>query len=549
MLLKPPTSESETQTLSSLDDSVEGNSSSHASNIFLWILLSLIGLVVLVRFALGLIAADGGGDFFYYVVTAREWLRLPAGEPPLSPSWTFYNPGIFRFYQALMLCGVTSSHGLSIAINSLSLINASLVTFILWRMKVQPILAVWAGIWTLFIAEHYDGFGCNGETLVVLPMLLSLAIVANPNQSWWQGRSIFYVGVGLALSLYVKQQAALYIFGAFCALLWISNWRQLSWLKQAGILAGVVASVFLLLLAAEPGTLLDTLLSKIRAVQSYPVQDASLWGSLGGKNAADPKLGYLLVQLAVVFLGLRFFPEGKRWLATPAGALFALCVAMALASAWQVHTRPYRHYLLLTWPPLIVAVATGVHVVLQHLSTSNVRRFAMLAMLLIVILPFTKLGTHRGPWFIFKPVGVPIINAVLETFGSVPRQAWFFPKPAAIPIIGMPPRINEPVLPSVLNAMNFLREELPERTKVVVMPSGGNFIYWNLNLQHPLADYSFAKEDSIRVEALWSEQAEAAILVTDARRFRTEWIEQAYAAGFVETRRVGPVILMRRPAS
>lgn len=546
MLFKPLTNDTEILTLSSLDDSVASHSSSHASTIFFWILLSLMGLVVLARFVLGLIEADGGDDFFYYVVTAREWLRLPAGELPPSPSWIFYNPGIFRFYQALMLCGVTSSHGLSIAINSLSLINALLITIILWRIKVQPLLSVWAGIWALFIAEHYDGYGCNGETLVVLPMLLSLVIVANPNQSWWQGRSIFYVGVGLALSLYVKQQAALYFFGAFCTLLWISNWRQLSRLKQASIFAGVVASVFLPLLAAEPGPLMNTLLAKIRAVQSYPRQDASMWESLGGKTAADPKLGYLLVQLAVVFFGLRFFKEGKRWLSTPAGALFTLCVAIALASAWQVHTRPYRHYLLLTWPPLIVAVAIGIHVVLEKPSSSTLRRFAPWVLLLIVIFPFTKIGTHRSSWMTFKAVDVPVVDTVLESWGLVPRQAWFFPKPAAIPIIGAPIRINELVPPSVLNAMNFLREELPERTKVIVMPSSYNFIYWNLNLQHPLADYGFAKDDSVRVEALVSEQARIAIFVTDHRKFRSEWVEQAHAAGFVETRRQGAVVLMRR---
>ncbi len=546
MLLKSHTNEIETPTLTLSNDSVESPYLSRASTISCWTLLSLMGLVVLTRLVLGLIESDGGGDFFYYIVIAREWLRLPAGELPLSPSWMFYNPGIFRFYQALMLCGVTSSHGLSIAINSLNLINALLISVILWRMKVHPILSVWAGIWSLFIAEHYDGYGCNGETLVVLPMLLCLAIIANANQSWQQGRSILYLGVGLALSLYVKQQAALYIFGAFCALLWISNLRQIAWLKQARLLASVVAGVFLLLLAAEPGSLMETLLSKIRAVQSYPVQDASLWGSLGGNTAADPKLGYLLVQLAVVFFGLRFFKEGKRWLSTPAGALFALCVVMALASAWQVHTRPYRHYLLLTWPPLIVAVAIGIHAVLEKLSTTTLRRVAPWVLLLIVIFPFTKIGTHHGSWMMFKMIDVPVVDRVLESWGLVPRQAWFFPNPTAMPIIGAPIRINESVQPSVLDAMKLLREELPERSKVLIMPSGGNFIYWNLNLQHPLADYSFAKEDSIRVEALWSDKVETAILVTDAKKFRTEWIEQARAAGFVETRHEGPIILMRR---
>jgi len=152
-----------------------------------------MGLVVVVRFIKALSISGGGVDFFLYIDIARDWFQLPAGELP-SPMWSLYNSGIYRFYHAFMLCGVTSSHGLALAINSLNLINALLITIILLRMRVQPILSVWAGIWALFIVEHYDGYSAYTEPLVVMPMLLSLAIVANATQPWWQGRSLLIVG-------------------------------------------------------------------------------------------------------------------------------------------------------------------------------------------------------------------------------------------------------------------------------------------------------------------------------------------------------------------
>jgi len=94
--------------------------------------------------------------------------------------------------------------------------------------------------------------------------------------------------------------------------------------------------------------------------------------------------------------------------------------------------------------------------------------------------------------------------------------------------------------------MPYLRTDLSARAKVIVMPSVYNIIYWNLNLQHPLADYGFAKDDSVRIEALESEQAQAAIFISNHPQYRSEWLEQSLAAGFIETRRIGPVVLLRR---
>jgi len=502
-----------------------------------------MGLVVVVRFIKALSISGGGVDFFLYIDIARDWFQLPAGELP-SPMWSLYNPGIYRFYQTFMLCGVTSSHGLAIIINSLNLINALLITIILLRMKVQPILSVWAGIWALFIVEHYDGYGAYTEPLVVMPMLLSLAIVANATQSWWQGRSLFIVGAGFALSVYAKQQGALYAFGAFYALFWVSDWRQWTWLKQISILGGVFASVLLFIFIAEPGTLMEVLLPKINFILNYPEKGASLWSSLSGERAADRKLGWFLLQLAGAWLVLRFFHNGRSWLISPLGALFALCTAMALASAWQMTRRPYNYYLLLTWPPLIVAAAMGIHAAFDRLSKTRWRLVAIAAILLIMALPFTRFSSRFGKLFLPGQTGIAKLDAYLESWGFVTVEPWFFPDPSIA--LGAPIRSHEPLSSEAQEALTKLRQYLPADAKAVAMPSHYAGVYWRLNLRHPLRDYGFPKEDWEYKRDLACDQTIAVFMFPEDKIFQAEWVGQARAAGFSQFIREGPVILMMR---
>jgi hypothetical protein len=529
--------------LLSVDDSAQNRSSFSLLYLPVWLILSLMCLVVLVRFAKALSVSVGGGDFFLYINIARDWFQLPAGELP-SPMWSLYNPGIYRFYHVLMLCGVTSSQGLAVAINSLNLVNALLVTIILWRMKVRPIFSIWAGIWALFIVEHYQGFGAYTEPLVVMPTLLSLAIVTNVTQPWWQGRSLYIVGAGLALSVYAKQQGALYVFGAFCALFWVSDWRRSTWLRQLSILAGVFTSALLFILVAEPGTLMEVLLPKINFILNYTEKSASLWGSLGGERAADPKLGCFLLQLAGALLVIRYFHDSKRWLASPLGGLFALCAAMALATAWQVTRRPYNHYLLLTWPPLIIASAIGVHVAYDYLSKTRWRKVAVAAMLLIMAFPFTRFTSRLGKMFLPGQTGVEKIDAYLESWGFVTAEPWFLPNPSIV--LGAPLRSYEPLSKDTQVALTKLRQYLPEKVKAVVMPSHYTAVYWHLNLRHPLRDYGFPKEDLEYKRDLACEQTQAVFMFPEDSRFQAEWIGQARAAGFFRFIREGPLILMMR---
>jgi hypothetical protein len=71
-------------------------------------------------------------------------------------------------------------------------------------------------------------------------------------------------------------------------------------------------------------------------------------------------------------------------------------------------------------------------------------------------------------------------------------------------------------------------------------------MYWYLNLRHPLGDYGFPKADSAHRRDLHCAQTQAVFMLPNDKHFDAAWIEQAHAAGFVETRREGPVVLMRR---
>jgi hypothetical protein len=501
-------------------------------------MVSAMGLIVVVRFVMALSVGGGGVDFYYYSIIARDWLRLLAGEK-LDLTWIYYNPGIFRFYHALMIGGVTTPYGLSLAINSLHLLNALLVTIILLRMKVHPLLSIWAGIWALFIIEHFEGFGGCTEPLVLVPMLAGLAMSANPTHPWWQGRTLFYVAAGLALSFYVKQQGMLYVLAALGAIFWAGNWQQLSWLKRAAILAGVAMSIFLLLVAADPGSIIESLAAKVYLMRHYPTRNASLWGSLGGEKAADPKLVYLLLGLTAALVSLRFFPKGKSWLATPMGTLFAFCVFMALTSAFQVSRRQYRHYLLLTWPPLILAFTIGMNIFFQRLSSLKWRLWPKVAALLLVAFPFTGFGGRQA---------------------DGRQEPWFFPKPTIFPVIGAPLLTWPP--PAWLTTFTRLRDDLPPGTTVVVMPPRYNIVFWYLDLQHPLKDYGYQvgdlgyqekvvlfnipNVDPVYAKSLLSPKTQAIVFLLDTSEFRDEWVQQAQLAGFTHAKREGPILCLMR---
>ena len=426
-----------------------------------------LAVMTAIGYLLTMHGAVGDVDLFYFLCYARD-MKLGNEIPENVYS---YFPGIYTFWRSAITLSGESLPALETWHLGLVALNCVLVGLLIWRLTRCLPAALFAASWTLLLYSRFQGLEGTSEPLATIPLLAALC--------YWNGRSLrgrkglllcLVLGAGFGLALYGKQQAGLLSLGAVMLLI------------EGPAGGGTARRHDLRILAALPLFALATLLLGILA-EGQGLQP--LWKGLSvaaGYGQEGSWLDNLYVQvrrdetavLAALFTagvlcwwGLRggISEEAERRQLSVAGLL----AISGLATLFQLRSRGFHHYMLLAVPSLVVSSTLAWHHLWSR-RTGNwrTRKGPCLALLLLPLIPFL------------------VDSGIDESFlaGRLPR-----PVERLIPL-----RWHQ--REELRDDLEKLRQQLPDRASVLLVPARHNSIHFQLGTSSAAATgYHFQLKD------------------------------------------------------
>lgn len=344
-----------------------------------------------------------GVDLFFFLVKARDRL---SGLADSSDVLGNYFPGGYVFWQTiLVMCGKNLAT-VQWTVVALLALNAVLVAAIVRQALRNWQPGLLAALWYLALASRLEGLYGTTEPIATVFALFGLlcwgGLPLQGAAGWWR---VLFLGSGLGLALWVKQQGGLISLGALALLggFAMTPLPTRHSILQITALPFIAALVFLAAILFE-GHGLDPLLNGLTLVAQYDAQGVGL-DNLSRVIAQMGVLGWWWL-FACLFWGVTFIvPMLRKLHAEPWAQVAGFAVCASLATTVQFFTRPYLHYGLLLAPFVPIAAIT-IAIQLARKMPENKSGFRSSPHVLIGILLVLPLIAKRGetPFFHIWPV-------------------------------------------------------------------------------------------------------------------------------------------------
>jgi hypothetical protein len=355
----------------------------------------------------------GDVDLFYYLCNARDMNN----HSLTSNDCYSYFPGVYNFWRTVMLTVGQRLEAIQWTYLLVIVTNVLLVAAIVWRHSRCLASSLFAGCWLLVLASRFQATAGETELLATIPLLVAILYWSGQplrgNRGW---RYSLALGIGLALTLYAKQQAGLLALGAL-ALLLSYRWRSKADQHQLRLLIAipVMAVVLFLVAILMAGEGWQPLKIGLATVADYE-SEGSWWFNLYVQLRRDET-----AALAALFSGLvlaaccwRKEPRSAESLRSlevilflAIGALFTLC---------QLRSRAYHHYMLLAIPGLVISSVLLWREVFPA-RVEGQRKTALLrsALILLIFVPFLRDAGIRESFTVWR---------IPRSTNFAPPQLW-----------------------------------------------------------------------------------------------------------------------------
>ena len=291
----------------------------------------------------------GDVDLFYYLCNARDMNN----HSLTSNDCYSYFPGVYSFWRTVMLTVGQRLEAIQWTYLLVILTNVLLVAAIVWRHSRCLASSLFAGCWLLVLTSRFQATGGETELLATIPLLVAVLYWSGQplrgNRGW---RYSLALGIGLALTLYAKQQAGLLSLGAL-ALLLSYRWRSKSDQHQLPLLIAipVIAAVLFLLAILLEGAGWQPLQIGLATVADYE-REGSWWSNLYVQLRRDETAGLAALFSGLVLAGCLWRKNSRS---TKTLELVLFLAIGALCTLWQLRSRAYHHYMLLAAPGLVIS--------------------------------------------------------------------------------------------------------------------------------------------------------------------------------------------------
>ena len=410
-----------------------------------WAIVSAVCYLVNIRPYIGDV------DLFYYLCNARDMNQ----QALASDNAYSYFPGVYTFWKTVLAITGEKFAAIQCSYLPVIVINILLVGAIVWRHSRSVAASLFAGTWFLVLVSRFQASAAETELLATIPLLLIvLCWAGRPLQGRRGWADSLLLGVGLGLTLFMKQQAGLLSLGAL-AMLASYRWRNKSEQHQWAplIVIPFLAALTFVIAVLAVGEGWTPIRIGLATVAQYASQQS--WGYNLYVQVRRDETAALAALLSGIALVARFRHQSSDSRDTMARLEVILFLAIgALATLWQLRTRGYHHYMLLTSPGLVICT---VLLWLEYFPERDEGRrstaLARCVLLLLALAPFLEDGA-----------------GIRESF-----KVWRVP------------RGNQPALrqlwhqqPFVANDLARLQEHLPPNASLYTIPSRHNSIYFFL---------------------------------------------------------------------
>jgi hypothetical protein len=317
----------------------------------------------------------GGGDFFHYVLYARD---LSQGHADVSKARWIYFPGVYDFWRVALAAGGGSLAGLQVATLASLVANGALVGGIVLRSTRSARAAVVGALLTIVLSLEAEGADGVTEPLATIPALLGLLVAGTDP---FVGRAghlrAAALGAGLGLALFTKQQAGLLALGVVPLVAHAPDRRA-----ELRTFVTVVVSSLVVFAAgiASEGAGLEPVLAGLAFVRLNQRE---------GSPLANVATTLLFSRSIALFLLATAVSVAAAVRTRASSRLVAFASAAALFSLVQLLARGYVHYLLIGLPFAVIALVASATELAKRLEDSALLRAAGL---LATALLLTDLG-------------------------------------------------------------------------------------------------------------------------------------------------------------
>lgn len=386
----------------------------------------------------------GDVDLFYYLCNARDMNN----HSLTSNDCYSYFPGVYSFWRTVMLTVGQRLEAIQWTYLLVIVANVLLVAAIVWRHSRCLASSLFAGSWLLVLASRFQATAGETELLATIPLLIAVL--------YWSGQPLrgsrgwrysLALGIGLALTLYAKQQAGLLSLGAL-ALLLSYRWRSKADQHQFRLLIAipVIAVVLFLVAILLEGAGWQPLQIGLATVADYE-KEGSWWFNLYVQLRRDETAGMAALFSGLVLAGCLWRKNSRS---TKSLEVILFLAIGALCTLWQLRSRAYHHYMLLAAPGLVISSVLLWREVFPA-RVEGQRKTALLrsALILLIFVPFLRDAGIRESFTVWR---------VPRSTNFAPRQLWHQQSPVAKDLQQLPGSPGETlyVIPSRHNSVYFV---------------------------------------------------------------------------------------------
>ena len=386
----------------------------------------------------------GDVDLFYYLCNARDMNN----HSLTSNDCYSYFPGVYSFWRTVMLTVGQRLEAIQWTYLLVILTNVLLVAAIVWRHSRCLASSLFAGCWLLVLTSRFQATAGETELLATIPLLVAVLYWSGQPLRGRRGwRYCLALGIGLALTLYTKQQAGLLSLGAV-ALLLSYRWRSKSDQHQLALLIAIpviAATLFLLAILLEGGGW-QPLQIGLATVADYE-REGSWWFNLYVQLRRDETAGLAALFSGLVLAGCLWRKNSRS---TKSLEMVLFLAIGALCTLWQLRSRAYHHYMLLAAPGLVISTVLLWREIFPARAAGN-RKTALLrsALILLIFVPFLRDAGIRESFTVWR---------VPRSTNFAPRQLWHQQSPVAKDLQQLPGSPGETlyVVPARHNSVYFV---------------------------------------------------------------------------------------------
>ena len=386
----------------------------------------------------------GDVDLFYYLCNARDMNN----HSLTSTDCYSYFPGVYSFWRTVMLTVGQRLEAIQWTYLLVILTNVLLVAAIVWRHSRCLASSLFAGCWLLVLTSRFQATTGETELLATIPLLVAVL--------YWSGQPLrgsrgwrysLALGIGLALTLYAKQQAGLLSLGAL-ALLLSYRWRSKADQHQFRLLIAipVIAVVLFLVAILLEGAGSQPLQIGLATVADYE-KEGSWWFNLYVQLRRDETAGMAALFSGLVLAGCLWRKNSRS---TKTLELVLFLAIGALCTLWQLRSRAYHHYMLLAAPGLVISTVLLWWEIFPARAEGQ-RKTALLrcALILLIFVPFLRDAGIRESFTVWR---------VPRSTNFAPRQLWHQQSPVAKDLQQLPVSPGETlyVVPARHNSVYFV---------------------------------------------------------------------------------------------